>query len=46
MVISEVEPPLLEVVLDHSGGNLTRAASMLGINRTTLRKKLKRYGLD
>jgi len=46
LVFSEVESVLLEVVLDHSDGNLSRAANMLGINRATLRKKLKRYGLD
>ncbi|MGH8654396.1 MAG: helix-turn-helix domain-containing protein [Gammaproteobacteria bacterium] len=41
MVICEVEPPLLEVVMKHAGGNTTRAAQILGINRTTLRKELK-----
>ena len=46
MVMSEVEAPMLEVVLEASGGNQTRAAQMLGINRGTLRKKLSQYGLD
>jgi len=41
MVIREVERPLLEVVMNHAGGNITRAAQILGINRATLRKKLK-----
>lgn len=45
-VVSEVEKPLLEVVLDRTGGNLTRAAQMLGINRGTLRKKLRKYALE
>ncbi len=45
MVMSEVEAPMLEVVLELSGGNQTRAAQMLGINRGTLRKKLSQYGL-
>ena len=45
LVMAEVEAPLLEVVLRHSDGNLTRAASILGINRATLRKKLRRYDL-
>ena len=39
MVMNCVEKPLLEVVLAHAGGNQTRAAEMLGINRNTLRKK-------
>ena len=45
LVLSEVEPPLLEVVLRETRGNITHAAEMLGLNRATLRKKLKKYGL-
>lgn len=45
MVIQEVEIPLLETVLDHTGGNQTKAAEILGLNRGTLRKKLKQYQL-
>ncbi len=45
MVIAEVEAPLLASVLEHSEGNQTRAAEILGLNRGTLRKKLKHYGL-
>lgn len=45
MVISEVEQPLLRVVLKYTRGNQTRAAEILGINRGTLRKKLKMYDL-
>ena len=45
MVLAEVEVPLLEVVMDHARHNQTRAASLLGLNRGTLRKKLKRYGI-
>ncbi|MBT8115649.1 MAG: Fis family transcriptional regulator [Arenicella sp.] len=44
--IAEVEKPFLEVVMDRVEGNQTRAAEMLGINRNTLRKKLKTYGLS
>lgn len=46
MVLNEVEQPLLETVLKHAGGNQTRAAGMLGINRGTLRKKLKQYHIE
>ena len=45
LVMSEVEAPLLESVLAQAKGNQSRAAAMLGINRATLRKKLKRYNL-
>ncbi len=46
MVLQEVEVPLLQGVLTHTGGNQTQAAELLGMNRGTLRKKLKQYGLD
>ena len=46
MVISEVEPPLLKTVMEHTRGNQSRAAELLGINRSTLRKKLAKYQLD
>ncbi|MEQ6917160.1 DNA-binding transcriptional regulator Fis [Halomonas aquatica] len=45
MVMAEVEAPLLASVLEHTRGNQTCAAEMLGLNRGTLRKKLKHYGL-
>lgn len=45
MVLNEVEVPLLEAVLSYTGGNQTQAAEVLGINRGTLRKKLKEYNL-
>ena len=43
MVMDCVEKPLLEIVLEHAGGNLSRAAEMLGINRNTLRKKMTQH---
>ena len=45
LVIGEVEAPLLREVLDWYGGNQSRAAAALGINRATLRKKLQQYGI-
>ena len=46
MVMHEVEQPLLATVMEQAGGNQTRAAEMLGMNRGTLRKKLKQYGIE
>jgi Fis family transcriptional regulator, factor for inversion stimulation protein len=45
MVMSEVETPLLDVVMKYTRHNQTKAAEVLGLNRGTLRKKLKQYGL-
>ena len=45
MVINCVEKPLLESVLTRVQGNQTHAAQMLGINRNTLRKKMKAHGI-
>jgi len=45
MVMTEVEQPLLSTVMEHTGGNQTRAAAVLGISRSTLRKKLAQYDL-
>ena len=45
MVLSEVEAPLLETVMAYTKDNQTKASELLGLNRGTLRKKLKQYGL-
>ena len=45
LVLGEVESPLLREVMAWYGGNQSRAAAALGINRATLRKKLHQYGL-
>ena len=46
LVMREVEEPLFKVVLGHVQGNQSRAATILGINRGTLRKKLKEFGIN
>jgi Fis family transcriptional regulator len=46
MVLQEIEIPLLETVLRYAGGNQTKAAEFLGINRATLRKKLRHYQIE
>ena len=46
LVLSEIEAPMLEEVMQYTRGNQTRAANLLGINRGTLRKKLKKYGMN
>jgi Fis family transcriptional regulator, factor for inversion stimulation protein len=43
MILSEVEPPLLQAVMEKKRGNQLQAAKMLGISRGTIRKKLLRY---
>lgn len=45
VVLREIEAPLFAEVLRHCENNQTRAAATLGINRATLRKKLKQYKL-
>jgi two-component system nitrogen regulation response regulator GlnG len=45
-ILHRIERPLLERVLAHTGGNQLRAASLLGINRNTLRKKLTELGIE
>lgn len=46
LVMREVELPLFKSVMDYAEGNQSRAATILGINRGTLRKKLREYGLS
>lgn len=43
MVISQVEKPMIEFVLEKTEFNQTRSADILGINRNTLRKKIQQY---
>lgn len=45
MVMAEVEGPMLEVIMKHTNNNQSQASEILGLNRGTLRKKLKEYKL-
>jgi Fis family transcriptional regulator len=45
MVLAEIEAPLLEEIMAYTRNNQTKASLMLGLNRGTLRKKLKQYNL-
>lgn len=46
LVMSQVEKPLIESVIDNARGNISRAALLLGLNRGTLRNRMQKYGLD
>ena len=45
LVLDEVEPPLLNAVMKFANNNQSKASRILGINRTTLRTKLKKYNI-
>lgn len=45
LVLDEVERPMLEVMMRYTHGNQSKAAQCMGINRATLRTKLKRHNL-
>ena len=46
MVLSCIEKPLLEHIMQHASGNQSKAAEILGLNRNTLRKKLQQYNIE
>ena len=46
MVLGCVEKPMIEFILNKVGGNQSKAAEVLGINRNTLRKKMAQYHLE
>jgi Fis family transcriptional regulator len=46
MVLSEVERPLIQMALEYCGHNQSKAAQVLGLSRSTLRKKIVHYGLE
>jgi Fis family transcriptional regulator len=43
LIMGGIEKPLVEIVLNETGGNQTQAANILGVNRNTLRKKITEY---
>ena len=45
LLLAEVEAPMLKEIMQYTRNNQTKASIMLGLNRGTLRKKLKQYGL-
>ena len=45
LVLQEIERPLLESVMEYTRGNQSKASIVLGLNRGTLRKKLKQYDI-
>ena len=46
LFLPEFEKPLFMVVMQYTRGNLTKASRMLGLNRATLRSRLRKYGLE
>ncbi len=45
-ILEAIEKPLIEDVLEHTDGNQLRAARILGINRNTIRAKIKKLSID
>ena len=46
LILSEMERPLFESVLEYTNGNQSKASEILGITRSTLKKKLDYYGIE
>ena len=46
MILDQVEPPLLKATLKYCEGNQSRAAAILGLNRATLRKKIRQHKIQ
>jgi len=46
MLMGCVEKPMLQFVLNHAGGNQSKTADILGLNRNTLRKKMQQYNIE
>lgn len=46
LIIQSVEKPLIEHILERTAGNQLMAARILGINRNTIRSKIRKLGID
>lgn len=46
LILSQIEIPLFETVLDYTDGNVSRAAEILGLNRGTFRNRLRKYDMQ
>ena len=46
LVLTQIERPLFETVMNHTRGNMSKASELLGLNRGTLRNRLIKYGLE
>lgn len=46
MVMTQVERPMIHYILQRTGGNQSKAADILGLNRNTLRKKMQQYNIE
>lgn len=46
MVLACIEKPMIEFVLHQAGGNQSKTAEILGLNRNTLRKKMQQYHIE
>jgi two-component system nitrogen regulation response regulator GlnG len=45
-VIQSIEKPLIENTLERTAGNQLKASKILGINRNTMRSKIRKLGID
>jgi DNA-binding protein Fis len=45
-ILENVEKPMIEHALERTEGNQLKAAKMLGMNRNTIRAKIKKLGID
>lgn len=46
MLLGCIEKPMLQFVLNYTGGNQSKTADILGLNRNTLRKKIQQHGIE
>ena len=45
-ILEIIEKPLIEHILERTEGNQLKAARILGLNRNTIRNKIKRLGIN